>query len=79
MEEAHAEYKIEIDALIGEKSRNSRQIENLLDSLLGYCFDPRIIPLFRRLCRYYYEIDTQAAGDYVNLYREFWDDDEVCK
>ncbi len=49
------------------------KIEESLDRLLDYCFDGRILPLYRKLCRYYYQIDQAAAVEYVNAYRNMWE------
>ena len=54
-----------------EMYRDSKRIEYLLDGLLDFCFDPRIVNLFKRLCRYYYQIDSTATGAYVKVYRVF--------
>jgi hypothetical protein len=29
--------------------------------------------LYKKLCRYYYNIDPQATVEYVNAYRDMWD------
>ena len=41
----------------------------------GDCADNEVLLLFRKLCRYYWEINPQATADYVNFYRRMWDDD----
>jgi hypothetical protein len=63
----------EVDAILQRRDRDSRRIEHQLDHMLGFCCDPDMLLVFKRLCRYYYGIDPQATADYVHAYREMWD------
>lgn len=74
---AEAAYGPEVEAVIRKKIRDPRQIERLLDGMLDFCFDPALLTLFKRLCRYYYEIDPHATVEYVWAYREMWDTPET--
>lgn len=66
----------ECNDIIQYKCCNKQTIERLLDRLLDFCFDDRILHLYRKLCRYYYHIDAEATVGYVNAYREMWDDEK---
>jgi hypothetical protein len=33
-----------------------------------------MLVLYKKLCRYYYEIDAEAAVSYVHAYRKMWDE-----
>ena len=68
------QYSVEVDAILKAQSSDSRQIERCLDGMLDFCFDDEMLVLYKKLCRYYYEIDTEAAVSYVHIYREMWDD-----
>lgn len=63
----------EVQEIIHSKCYDINKIEESLDRLLDYCFDGRILPLYRKLCRYYYQIDQAAAVEYVNAYRNMWE------
>jgi hypothetical protein len=65
-------YAPEADAILRGQSRNANRIEHLLDSLLGFAFDADILRLFKKVCRYYYEVNPQATAFYVHAYREMW-------
>lgn len=67
------EYEIVVEDILDSNSRDISFIENTLDGLLDFCFDPDALLFYRRLCRHYYEIDAVAATNYVNAYREMWD------
>jgi hypothetical protein len=47
-----------------------------LDRLLGFCSNGRALEVFRRLCRYYWDIDPIATGEYVLAYRDMWDSED---
>ena len=71
--QAVAVAKAEVDAIIQSGECGSQRIELQLDYMLGLCFDPAMLMVFKRLCRYYYGIDPAAAAGYVQAYREMWD------
>lgn len=75
--QAEAQYAIEVEDVIETKSRDIRHIEHLLDGMLGFCCDPAMLVLYKKLCRYYYKIDPAATVSYVQFYREMWDGDKV--
>jgi len=71
--EAQTPYTHEVNALIHENCSDPERIEHLLDGLLDFCFDPEMLGLYKRVCRYYFDIDPEATADYVRLYRGLWD------
>jgi hypothetical protein len=73
---ARSVYAEEVNALIRADCRDSNRIEHTLDGLLGFCHDPEILLLYRRLCRHYFTIDATGTVFYVNAYREMWDSDD---
>ena len=71
--------KPEAKKILRLKLKDPKQIEKTLDTLLDVlCFqdNEEALTLYRRLCRHYFNIDPQAAFDYVDLYREQCDPDE---
>jgi hypothetical protein len=69
-------YSREIDAIIQNQESDSRRIEHCLDGILDFCFDEKMLQLFKKLCRYYYNIDSVATSEYVYFYKEMWDNDK---
>ena len=68
----------QINAVIRNKITDNHRIETLLDQLLDYAgMDETGLVLFKRLCRYYYFINPQATADYVYIYRDLYDSDEI--
>jgi len=70
---AVTEYTPIVDSILNSRSRDKKRIEHTLDGLLDFCGDDGALALFKKLCRYYYEIDPVAASEYVLVYRDMWD------
>jgi hypothetical protein len=66
-------YEPMVEDILRTGSRDVQRIEQTLDGLLDFaCYDP-VLAMFKRLCRYYWDIDPRATGGYVDAYREMWD------
>jgi hypothetical protein len=63
---------VEVDDLIQRCERDTQRIDHQLDHMLGFCCDPDMLLAFKRLCRYYYDIDPVATAEHINAYREMW-------
>jgi len=73
------QYSSEVEAILKTQSRDSRRIERCLDGMLDFCFDDGVLVLYKKLCRYYFDIDPEATVSYVYSYREMWDEQESDK
>jgi hypothetical protein len=76
-QQAYIAYLPEVENIIKNEIVNNNTIELLLDYMLDFCFDDRMLSLFKKLCRYYWDINPQATANYVNYYRERWDSDSL--
>lgn len=61
-------YEQEFEGIIGSRCREKCRIECALDGMLDFCFDKNMLEMYRKLCRYYYDIDRNAAAEYVLAY-----------
>lgn len=61
--------KDEIEKIIRDEMYIQRKLDGMLDILLFYENDDRLL-LFRRLCKYYFSINPQITAQYINYYRE---------
>ena len=77
--QAEKQYTFEVEQILKTQCRDPRQIECLLDGLLDFCFDPAILYLYKKLCRYYFEIDPEATVSYVYAYRDMWYEEGQAK
>ncbi len=71
--EALRVYKPIVNEIIEKKNRDENHIQRTLDYLLDFCFDEKLLTLYRRLCRYYWNINPQATANYIDYYREMYD------
>ena len=69
-------WKPEADKIINTNSKDINAIEHTLDALCEVAFDDEILIVFRKLCRYYYDIDKQATAEHIQFYREMWDNND---
>jgi len=72
--QAHQLYKPEVERLINSKTKDDNEIQHLLDYLLDFAFHDNILILYKKVCRYYWDINPQATASYINYYREIWDE-----
>ena len=54
---------------IGDNMKIERKLDEMLDILLFYETNESLLT-FRKLCKYYFDINPQATVDYINYYRE---------
>jgi len=73
--QALVKYQTIVEQFINENCQDSNQISYNLDFMLDFCFDAQLLMLYRKLCRHFYGIDPSAAANYVNAYREMWDEE----
>ena len=66
----------EVNELIRSCSSDEKHIENLLERLLDYSSFEEGLALFKRLLRYYFDINPEVTADYVMLYKELYDSEE---
>jgi hypothetical protein len=69
-------YSVEVESIVKAQDRDPRRIERCLDGMLDFCFDGEMLLLYKKLCRYYFNIDPEANVSYVNFYRKMWDEEE---
>lgn len=69
-------YLPEVNAIIASGCKDKRRIETVLDGVLDFCWDKKMLDLYKKLCRYYYGIDPLATAEYVYAYRDLWDTDK---
>lgn len=61
---------------ISDNMQIERKLDEMLDILLFYEADDSLLT-FRKLCKYYFNINPQATVDYINYYREQNDEEGV--
>ena len=74
---AYQAYLPIVDNIVNNESRDTQEIEHTLDGLLNFCFDKKMLILFKKLCRHYYYIDSEATAVHVYAYRDMWDEESI--
>lgn len=59
--DACAIYEPQVNAIVQNQSKNMKQIEWLLSSMLDFCLNDNMLLLFKKLCRYVYDINPRIA------------------
>ena len=77
--QAEKQYALEVEDLLRNRCPDSERIEHLLDGMLDFGFDAAMVRLYKKLCRYYFEIDPRATVSYVHAYRDMWDEQGQAK
>ena len=67
------EYSPAVNEIIKKKITDDNHIQRTLDGLLDFCFDEDVLYLYRTLCKYYYDVNPQATIDYIDYYKEMYD------
>jgi uncharacterized protein (DUF885 family) len=74
--QAESTYASAVDDIISRKSKEVKEIEFLLDYMLGFADNEKILALYRKLCQYYFNINPQATAEYIQFYKGMYDADE---
>ena len=77
--QAEKQYTPEVEDILRTRCRDPQRIERLLDGMLDFGFDAAMVRLYKKLCRYYFEIDQSATASYVYAYRDMWDEEWQAK
>ena len=72
-QQVYFSYVPQVEYLISHGVKDDKEIQRLLDGLLDFCGDEKVLLLYKKLCRYYWDINPQATADYINIYRETLD------
>jgi hypothetical protein len=70
-------YATQVEDIISTKCTDANHIERTLDGMMDFCFNEKMVLLFKKLCRYYYYINAAHTAEYVEIYRQMWDSDEA--
>ena len=76
-EQAYQVYLPLVDVIIQSKSKDEKEIGHLLDRILDIACMEKGLILYKKLCRYYWDINPNATAYYINAYREMWDSETL--
>ncbi|MFR1517602.1 MAG: hypothetical protein ACLSVG_02320 [Clostridia bacterium] len=58
---------------------SEKELSYLLDYLLDFACDDKILALYKRVCRRYLYTYPSCIKSYIDAYREMWEDEEECE
>ena len=70
---AYDYYKPIVDKIVIENT-SEREVERLLDNMLGACYDDRLLELFKQVCRRYYKLYPEMIASEIFSYKELYED-----
>jgi hypothetical protein len=73
------EYTPVVEAILRSPIPDTNHIERTLDGLLDFCGYEPALHLYKKLCRYYFDINPTATVEYIEVYRELWDSYQEAK
>jgi hypothetical protein len=74
--QAEIYYTSAVDDVIRRQSKDTKEIEHILNYMLDFADNGKILTSYRKLCRYYLDINPQATAEYIQSYKELYDSDE---
>ncbi len=75
-QQAANQYAPIVEHIIRTRSQDVADIERTLDGLLGFCGYEPALRQYRKLCRYYWDLNPANTASYINAYREMWDGED---
>ena len=66
-------YKPLVESIIAEKA-SEKEVEYLLDYMLDACHDERMLNLFKKVCRRYYNLYPEMIVSEILAYKEWYED-----
>lgn len=72
---ALTQYQPIVRQYIAENCQDSNEIAYTLDFMLDFCFDEKMLLLYRQLCRHLNSFDQEVALHYANAYQQMWDEE----
>lgn len=78
-QEALIIYEPQVQRIYLNKVKDEKEIERVIEALLDYSYDNKILLLFKKLCQYYYKINPTITYEYVMIYRNLWDNEYLDK
>jgi len=72
--QAREEYKPLVYNIIDNNLKEDNEIQRILDGILDFCYDEKMLLLYRKLCKYYYDINPVVTIEYIGFYREMYDE-----
>ena len=71
--EAYYEYLGPVERLCDNLDSTENDVGLMLDYLLSFCGNSKVLGLYKKVCRTFYEIYPECISDYIKYYLEEYD------
>ena len=75
--QAYRHYSSLISLVLRNEISSEQQLEWIMDGLLDFCDEPRVLEMYKKLCRHIYYRHPQLVRDHVTLYRTLFEPAEL--
>ena len=72
-EEAYREYLGPVEILCANPDASENEVGLMLDYLLEFCGNDKVLDLYKRVCRTFYTKYPECIARYITWYREEYD------
>ncbi len=66
-----------VNDIIQDRCLDAQHIQRTLDAVFDCAGLPEGLLLYKKLCRYYYDIDPETTARYVYDYRDWYENDDT--
>ena len=69
---AYMNFSISTQLICSNPNASEEEIEKLLDLLLGYCEDDRILDLYKKVCKTFYSKYPNMIAEHILMYKDMY-------
>ena len=62
---------------VSSRTVSEEELSHLLDHLLDFTSDEKILGLYKKICRKYLDVYPGCIKDYIEAYRKMWEEEDV--
>ena len=70
---AYKNFNISTHLICSNPNASEEEIERLLDLLLGYCEDDRILDLYKKVCKTFYSKYPNMIAEHILMYKDMYE------
>ncbi len=76
-QQALEQYEPLVTHIITTQNKDVNHICYTMDFMLDFCYNEKMLLLYRHLCKYLMDIDPQTTASYIQAYCDMWDEEGV--
>ena len=72
-EQSYSAFSLLSDQICNDPLADQNEVEKMLDSLLGYCYDDRILDLYKKVCKTFYSKYPNMIAEHILMYKDMYE------